>query len=163
MNMTKNQQDLYKLLSTDEKLLRLLYYLPKNAQDDPFSPNKPNILSLPDSQKWSIIEDVLKFTPTYNGLDSTPKCRLLFYPGRRGNTYNYLVALQEINIDVFVHYLANDKDLRLSRICDRVNELLSDEKVTGIGNVKFVRGINVPAPDDYLGYNLVFSIGSGKK
>lgn len=161
MQMRKNLQDIYRLFVNDETLLRLLYYLPKNQLDDPLDPNKPNILEL--ENKWDIINDRIKPTPKTDDLDQVPKCRLLFYPGARDNTNNYLIADQEFVIDVLVHFDYENVDFRMSWICDHVNELLFDKRITGMNNIDFYGGRPISAPENYVGYSMKYRFRSSKK
>jgi hypothetical protein len=159
MKMRQNLRDIYLTFTNDETLLRLLYYLPPN---DPLDPTLENILSKTD--KWDIIDDRIVLTSKTDDLekDSTPKCRLLMFPGRRGNTRNYLVADQEIVIDILVHF-TYEKDQRLEWISDRVNELLFSNKITGVGEMRFKDGKPLGSPNNYIGYRLTYEIGSVKK
>lgn len=160
MQMRKNLQDIYRLFANDETLMRLLYYLPKNQLDDPLDPQKPNILEMED--KWDIINDRIKPTPKTDDLDQEPKCRLLFYPGVRDNTQNYLIADQEFIVDVLVHFDYENVDFRMSWICDHVNQLLFDNRVTGMSNMDFVGGRPISAPRNYVGYSLIYRFRSSK-
>lgn len=161
MKMRENMQDIFKLISSDETLLRLLYYKPVDAIDNPLDDFKEDILLMPELEKWAIINDRIKTTKKTNDLDDVPKCRILFYSGSRGSTNNYLLANHRIIFDVIVHYEYEEVDLRLSWICDRINDLLSNSKITGIGKLNFVSGENLQVPNNYVGYRLVYSIGSG--
>jgi hypothetical protein len=158
--MRENIQDIYGVLISDETLLRLLYYLPEDANDSPLSPTKQNILSMPELEKWSIISDVIKTSAKTDDLTFTPKCRLFIYPGRRGSTNNYLFADQRIIFDVLVHFDYEDVDLRLEWICDTVNELIFNQRITGMGKVLFEIGEKISAPEGYVGYRLIYSFSS---
>lgn len=164
MNMKKYLQDIYKVFSQDETLLRLLYYQPSNALDSPLDESKENILDKTEEDKWVIIKDKIKFTPTYDGLDKNHICRLFFYAGRRYSDHrNYLIADQDIKIDVFTHSSYNDVDLRLSWLCDHVNSLMFDSRITGMGKIMVKQGTDIPAPENYVGYQLIYEIGSFNK
>jgi hypothetical protein len=156
--MTDNLSDVYKALTSDEILLRLLYYLPSSPIDDPLSTDKPNILDM--ENRWDIIRDVIKPIEKTDDLENTPKCRLFVYPGNRNSTGNYLLANQEIVFDILVHIDFQDMDLRLSRICDRINELVCNKKITGIGKVLFDSGGRIGAPANYIAYRLIYVFGS---
>lgn len=150
--------DIYKLLTGDETLLRLLYYKPQNALDNPQSTSKTNVLSM--NNKWDIILDRIKTVPKTDDLINEAKCRLLFYPGKRSSTRNYLFAGQEIVFDIMVHFEFEEVDLRQESILDRLNELICNEKITGIGKTIFKGGGQISAPEKYVGYRVIYSIGS---
>lgn len=164
MKMRQNKQMIFSKFSSDEELLRLLYYKPTNYNDSPLDPLKPNVLDLPEEEKWEIIDDLIKKTDKTDDLDEEPKCRILLYSGSRGNTDNYLLASQDIVFDILVHINIYDViDDRLDWICDKINELVSGKAITGIGKSLFKNGGNIPAPKDYVGYRLVYNFGSGKE
>ncbi len=161
MEMRKNIQDIYKVLTTDETLLRLLYYPAINPLDSPLSPSKQNILEMPDEEKWAIILDRIMTTPKVDDLvDDKPKCRLLFYAGDRNVTKNYLVADQEFVFDVICHLNFDEVDQRLTWICDTINDLLFNKRITGVGKVEFKSGRPIGAPNGYIGYRLRYLFGS---
>lgn len=161
MKMRQQLQQLMKLFSHDETLLRLLYYKPLNYNDSPLDSSKGNILDM--SNKWDIIDNLIRFTPTFDGLDTEPTCRLFFYSSNRNpNNYNYLMSNQDIKIDIFTHKDYNDEDLRLSWICDHVNDLLFGKHVAGIGKIRLDRGQELPAPENYVGYQLIYEFGDYK-
>jgi hypothetical protein len=166
MRMRENMQDVYKVLTSSETLLRLLYYKPSNAEDDPLSELKPNILDmseLGEGNKWSIIQDRIKTIPKVDDLDKNQICRLLFYPSNRHRTDNYLISDQDITFDILVHFAYEDVDQRLEWICDVLNELMFDKRITGMGKVTYVDGRPLSVPQGYVGYRLVYSFGSGNR
>lgn len=158
--MRDNIAAIYKVFTNDETLLRLLYYKPVDANDNPLDPLKQDILTMDAITKANIINDLIKTTPTVTDLSNTEKCRILFYPGRRTSTNNYLIAKQEIVFDILVHFDFDNVDLRLSWITDRLNELVCNQKITGLGKVYFVAGGSIGAPPNYVGYRVTFSFGS---
>jgi hypothetical protein len=159
MRMRENLIDIYKVFTTNENLLRLLYYQPIDANDNPLDPAKPNILDL--ANKWDIIQDRIKTTEKVDDLDDEEKCRLLFYAGRRSGTNNYILSNQEFAVDILCHFSFEETDLRMSWICDTVNSLVFDEKITGIKKISFKNGNPIKAPNDYVGYRLIYEIVSG--
>lgn len=165
MRMRENLKAIYKVLVNDETLLRLLYYPPEDIETgeliNPLDPTLPNILDRKD--KWDIIKDRIKNTPTFYGLDDESEiCRIYLHPADRHNTYNYALADQVIKIDAFVHHNINDIDMRLSWICDHVNDLIYDRRITGVGKIKFGGGRPIPAPEAFVGYELTYELGSVK-
>jgi len=155
------QSDVFKVLSNDPDLLKLLYHLPQNNNDNPLE--KEDILSMENEKKWGIIRDRIKFTPVIRGLDNDPKCRVILYNANRkpqsDNRYN---SIQQISFDVFAHADYNDVDMRMSMICDRIHELMFDKRITGLGKVEFESGeLLGEVVKDYIGYHLTYKIGSG--
>lgn len=161
MSMKQHIRDIYLRFLEDEQLLRLLYYPPKNGTKtpDPLSPALPDITKMDIDKLWEIRDDRILMTPKTDDL-KTPKCRLLFYAGRRQSTNgNFYFSNQEIICDVFCHYMF-EKDQRSMAICDRINEILFNERITGIGKVLFKQGGQIGGVNDYVGYKLVFEICS---
>lgn len=160
MRMKDNLSDVYKVLTSDETLLRLLYYLPSSSLDDPLSTDKANILDM--ENHWDIINNVIMPTFKTDDLNENPKCRLMVCPGNRNSTGNYLLSEQEIVFAIFVHIDFDKADLRLSWICDRINELMNNKQITGIGKVRFLSGrpISIRGNIYYVGYELVYVFGS---
>lgn len=158
MRMRENIMEVYKVLSSDEVLLRLLYYVPSGLGDNPLAPDKPNILDKPIEERWQIIQDVIKSGIKQKELDDVPKCRLLIYPGdRRGIRNNYLLSNQDIVIDVIAHVDFDNVDFRCSWICDRVNELLNNNSIVGLSKMYFIDGGQITnLPREYVGYRLVY-------
>jgi len=158
MNMRSHFHAFYKVLTEDETLLRLLYYKPEHALDDPLSPDKANVLAMTGKQK--IIDDLIKTTSKTDDLTTKKKARLLVYLGKRRSTKNYLFANQLVVFDVLVAMDWEDKDQRSSWICDRINELVFDKLITGLGEVLFIDGDQIGAPEGFVGYRLIYKISS---
>ncbi len=82
MKIVKTINEFYHLLVNDEKLLRLLYYMPKDTEDDPLDPLKMNVSQLPE--KDHILQNVLVIGDKTNDLAlETNTCRICFYTGSR--------------------------------------------------------------------------------
>ncbi|AZV43724.1 hypothetical protein BAOM_3115 [Peribacillus asahii] len=141
----------------DEELLRLLYYMPKNVLDNPLDTAKPNILDKPTKDKWAIFNDKIMTASNFNGFDTSPICRLFYYAGNgRSAKDNYLFSKQQFHFDVFVHQSIENTDKRLEWICDRVNELVFNKSIAGLGKTLFIQRHPVSAPVNYVGYRLIY-------
>lgn len=156
MKMRENIQEIYKFLTADETLLRLLTYQPSNASDDPLDPIKPNILDTVAQEKWELIDDRIVTAPKFADLDTEVKCRLLLYHGNGRKSSNHLFTRQEFCFEVFTHFKFDNVDQRLSWICDRLDELMERKPITGFGNMASKDRRPVNAPTDYTGYKLVY-------
>lgn len=154
MTMKENIQDIYKTLTVDETLLRLLFYQPVNASDDPLDPTKENILDKTD--KWAIIMDRIVTAPKFDDLDDKIKCRLLLYHGHGRKSSNHLFTRQEFCFEVFTHFNFDNVDQRLSWTCDRLDELMERKRITGFGNMMSKDRRPTSAPKNYIGYKLVY-------
>lgn len=157
MNLRKNLIDIFNRVGNDETLLRLLYYT-----SDPLNPSKQDVKSLPDFN--SIRRERIMRSPKTDDLTTKAICRLCMYMGNR-TPNNQAYANQDIVFDVYAHIDQYDKnDARALWICDRINELLSMERVTGIGKMLSDRMLIIPnAPSGYIGYKLVYTFGSPQK
>ncbi|MBT9151648.1 MAG: hypothetical protein DDT40_01844 [candidate division WS2 bacterium] len=147
---------------SDEILLRLLHYAPADALDSPLSPVKSNVLGRPNNASWPIINDVIKTAPKTDDLTLRKSARVFIYMGQRKSTHNYLFASQEIIFDVLVSMSWEEIDQRQSWICDRLNEIVFDRRITGIGKVEYKDGRVIPVPAGFVGYRLRYEIGSAQ-
>lgn len=144
----------------DEELLRLLCYVPTNANDNPLSPSKPDILTIDNQQeKWKLIKNHLMTAPNFYDLDDSPISRLVFYAGSAKGSENYLFANQLFHFDIYTHYSIENLDRRMEWISDRVNELLFLKHIAGIGRALFVTRhpiVSTSLPAGYVGFRLVY-------
>ncbi|WP_413381242.1 hypothetical protein [Alkalihalobacillus sp. 1P02AB] len=164
MRLRENVMDVYSALVKDKDLLKLLVYPAKNLNDNVLidTLDRPDILSLPDNEKWGIINS--RITPTVSEveLETDEVPRVLFYPHNRSATGNYKTASQDVIIDVLVpHSFQND--FRLEWICDKIADILFNKHVTGLGKMDFVGGSQIGAVSKhYVGFRLRFAFGSVK-
>src|SRR5690625_1227435 len=152
VSMRQSIRDIYQTFLNDEELLRLLYYPPENLAENrpnPLDESLPNILDMDLDKLWSIRDDTILLTSKTDDLDVEPKCRLLFYAGRRTPTHNYLVADQTIVCDILCHF-DYERDQRSRWISGRVNELIVRSRVTGRGEVDYVRGEPISDAKKYI-------------
>lgn len=158
---------IYKILRSDEELMRLLVYPPENPDKDILHPMDrllPNIVDEESEAYWELVDKHIMMAQKSSDIEPDALVRLYLYPGRRRAIYNnYVIAKQEVVIDVLMHdSYAND--MRLQWISDRIYELLSLEYVNGsIGKLDFAQGNNWVAPIGYVKYQLVYVFGAGKK
>jgi len=160
-------------LTSDEELLRLLHYNPKNALDNPLNKTKPDILSLSDENKDEIIKKVLvPSDKTYDLVLQSEMSRICFYTGTRKPQSNYsgssgrlqdnpYASDQIYNFDVYVHVDIDIVDFRMTWICDRLNELLLLNSVTDVGD--FILAFSSPinnTPKGFIGYKLAYTTTS---
>lgn len=160
--MRENIQDIYKVLTSSETLLRLLHYIPEDKSDLPLDPEKQNILDMDELEKWKIIESLIIPTEKSDSLLTEPKCILFFYPGQRKSTGNYLAAKQAIFFEWYVPYTTEILDQRMEWIADTINDLVFNKSITGLNKIKHEFGGRVQAPNGFVGYSLIYSFGSGQ-
>lgn len=162
--------EIFKKLADDDILLRLLYYLPEDYEDNdeelhihpPLSDLNPPIKDTP--LHTPVVEESIRTSTKSTDIEEKAICRLYIYAGRRRAVFNnYLLATQEIVIDIFVHE-SFDKDMRLSWISDRINELIALECVKGsIGKLDYVAGNSRMAPIGYSKYENIYEYTTDKK
>jgi hypothetical protein len=163
MEMKKYYDDIFKVLIQDEELLRLLYYKPVDRLDNPLNGLKPNIKTLPEDEYWAIIDDRIVSAPKFNDIEKPeddPKCRLFFYLGYGNQGNNPQFFKQEIVFEVFVHFDYENMDRRTALICDRLHKIINFKAITGMGKTKPVQRKPIPAPNDYIGYSLIYEIST---
>lgn len=161
---------IYKKISdifiNDEQLMRLLVYKPEDENSkryipDPLDPSLENIIGSEDY--WDYVDDRVVLGEKTSDLVEKDICRIYIYEGRRRPVFDsYIVANQEFCVDVFIHE-TYDKDMRISRINDRINELISIQRVVGMGKVEYKAGNPREAPTHYRRYLNLFSTLVGKK
>jgi len=158
MNLRKNLIDIFNHIGNDKELLRLLYY-----PSDPLNPSKQDVQSLPDFQKIRS-ERIIRSPKTNDLTVDKGICRICMYMGNRDNTSNKKVAMQDIVFDVYAHIDKYDQnDARSLWICDKINELLHEEWITGIGKMESYRSLIIGnPPSGYIGYKMIFTFGSVK-
>lgn len=159
MNLRKNLIDIFDHIGNDKDLLRLLYY-----PSDPLNPSKQDVQNLPDFQKIRA-ERIIRSPKTDDITTNNAICRICMYMGNRTPSNNQAYANQDIVFDVYAHIDQYDKnDARALWICDQINQVLSMERVTGIGKMLSDRMLIIPnPPSGYIGYKLVYTFGSPQK
>ena len=157
MNIKDHILEIFGYFSTDEELLRLLYYPSDHLYDDPLSPDKGDILSRDDS--WNIIGDRLKFTANTDGFDDFAKCRICFYAGDRLNTSNKYSKEQEVIFDILVHRSYQENSLRLYSLMEKVDDILRNNKFTSFGEIQELNGNPINVAENYFGYRLPYLFG----
>lgn len=160
---------IYQKLITDEELLRLLNYSPtgydseNNYNPDPLDESLPNLFDKESEEYWKMIEERIVLGEKTSELLEQKLCKIYIYEGRRRPVFeSYLMATQEVNIDVFIHE-SFDRDLRISRISDRINELIALELIAGIGKLEYKAGNPREAPTHYRRYLHQYSMTVSKK
>ena len=160
MNLTNYSIEVEKILM-DEQLLRLLYYTPKNRLDNPLDISKANILEMPEDKLWDIIDHHMIPAIKIDDLEKNPICRVFYYAGiGRPTNSNYLYGFQEYVFDVFVHNNFQIIDKRIELICDRINQLISNKRINGIGKTLFKKKSPIGSPDGYMGFRLIYEFCS---
>lgn len=160
--------NIYQVLVQDEELMRLLYYLPRGYDsnsvfhEDPLDIGLPNLVD--DSEEyWNLVNERIVLGEKTSELLEDSLCRIYIYEGRRRPVFgNYAHASQEVNVDVFVHE-SYDKDLRITRIGDRLNDLLALERIAGYGALEYKAGNPREAPTHYRRYLHQYTMNVGKK
>ena len=77
--------DIFKTLTNDETLLRLLHYPPESLADnipDPLSDLNSNILDNPREELWTIVQDAIKKVAPIES-PVRKRARIYIYPGKR--------------------------------------------------------------------------------
>lgn len=159
MNVSKHILEVYEAFANDEALLRLLYYPSNNLNDDPLDSKKDNILDMPN--KWDIIKDVIKFTPNTDEFDGKKKCRVCFYAGKRTtDKKNDLSKNQEVIFDILVHRSFHEADLRMYKIAERINQILTKGKFSSFGKVKELDANPIgQVAEEYFGFRTPYLFG----
>lgn len=173
-NLKENLENIYNALQSDEKLLRLLHYMPKTAADDPLSLSKVNVSQLP--KRHEIIASALvPSDKTYDLALESKICRICLYTGTRkpqsayisnsGQLSDNMYASDQIyNFDVYVHIDVDVTDFRMMWICDTINEILFQKNVTDFGRFRLAFSSPIGnTPKGYVGYKLAYVMSSAQE
>lgn len=160
---------IYQKMINDEELLRLLNYSPMgydakgNYNPDPLDESLPTLLDKESEEYWKMVDEKVILGEKTSDLLEQKVCRIYIYEGRRRPIFeSYLVASQEVYVDVFIHE-SFDRDLRITRISDRINELIALENIAGFGRLEYKAGNPREAPTHYRRYLHQYSMTVSKK
>ena len=152
------------ILRNYEHLLRLLNYNYLDEQGNPqdvLDPELPNISSSKNHIKVST-EHIVKVSKI-DELKTVKTCMILIHLGKRRPVFsNYMLAKQEVLIDILVHGDFQEKDYRLDDICDRLDYLLIHEKIS-MGKFDISTPIPMEAPKEYYRYQMKYTYWTSKK
>lgn len=161
--------NIYQILIADEELMRLLKYEPKgydtqeNYHPDPLDPKLPNLVNTESDDYWKLVDERVVLGEKASNLLENKLCKIYIYEGRRRPVFeSYLVAQQEVNVDIFIHE-SFDRDLRISRISDRINELIALERIAGFGKLEYKAGNPREAPTHYRRFLHQYTMNVSKK
>ncbi|WP_107924844.1 hypothetical protein [Lysinibacillus parviboronicapiens] len=162
----------YTALKEHEKLLRLLYYMPKNHLDDPLDESKMDISQLPE--KDLIINNLLVVGEKTSDLIDSHFSRICLYTGPRTPQKHYLKSTnqftdhpysstQQYIFDIYTPVAINNIDFRLDWLGEMLNEVLFQEDIEEFGDMRFHSGIPiVNTPEGFVGYRWIYIIPSGQ-
>ena len=166
---------IYVQFTTDETLLRLLYYAPENQLDNPLDKSKDNILDMDAEQKSEIIDNVIHPRDKTFKLDLKNKfSRINYYlserkpdriysSGARKLINNPSVSRQEIVVDIYTNIEIDKVDFRIHQIIERVNKLLSNKNYKQFTGMKLDYSHAImQTPDGFIGYRLVYYVMSSQ-
>ena len=157
MNLRQDLINVFKAIKEDDQIARLLYY-----DKDPLNTSKAEVNTLSDYQ--SIMKSRILRSPKTDDISTQQICRICMYMGNRRGQFNKQAITQDVVIDVYAHIDKFDmNDSRSLWICDRVAEILHDQRIAGMGKMDNAAGglIGNP-PSGYIGYKMIFTFGSSK-
>ncbi|WP_341302246.1 hypothetical protein MHB44_07730 [Lysinibacillus sp. FSL H8-0500] len=172
MKIVKNLTEFYHTLVNNEKLLRLLYYIPMDPSDDPLDPLKMDVSQLPE--KDHILSKLIVIGDKTNDLAPETHCRICLYTGPRMPQKNYVKSqnqytdnpyssTQHYIFDIYTPVSITPIDFRLDWLGEILNELLFQESIEEFGDLRFHSGLPIPnVPQDFIGYRWIYSMSSGQ-
>lgn len=137
-----------KVLIADEELLRLLTYKPMGYDEqthteipDPLSSDLPNLVDTTSKDYWNLVRDRIRKGDKRTNINDDSKCVIYLQEGRERSVWgNAFQVDQEVILSILVHEDYED-DWRMSRIRDRVYELLIHrQEMAGFGKFESVGG-----------------------
>lgn len=169
MNIKTLMENMYLTFTSDERLLRYLYYVPKNQFDNPLDYTKENILDMPPKKRYEIINNTIYFMDKKFKLDPKKSfSRINFYLGNRSPDRKYssgarqlinnpLVSRQEIIIDIYTNMDVHQMDMRMFSIYERISNLLNNKNIGMFTGLKFDYSLNINQTDDgFVGLRLIY-------
>lgn len=185
MDLTRHLMDVHKKLSTNEELLRLLYYRAADRFDDVTDGRRPNIIgnntpiesgnhnstSMLESE---IINDTIRLSKIVDDLsDDNPKCVIAAYFEELDIVYDArgipLVNLLDVNavFDIYAHYDFERTDFRLMKLLTKIYTIFYDNTVTGMGKFSLVSSAPIDSKEElnsgYVGYRVQFKFRTTAK
>lgn len=168
--------DFFSKIIQDETLLRLLHYPSSHSNDDVtlITADRPSIIGnntpYKDTKKPLynyILETNIRRAPKSSDLINTAICRICMYMGDniKGNrNSSNKVFKQDVVFDIYTHIDGFEtKDCRSLKICDRIDELIHENNITGIGKAESYKTFLIGnSPDGFIGYRMVFTFGVTK-
>lgn len=154
-------------LTSDDKLLRMLHYVPSSFDDDPLSIAKPDIVG--SNEQWDIVDEHIINVPYVDDLTDKQIGRIIFYIGDRyPNSGNQKFHDTRIIFDVLCHHKMEKVDKRLEKLMDYLFESFSEYKLSrvdketaqiiGVGKITFLGGEPLGSVPGYVGHRLTFTI-----
>lgn len=149
---------IYKVLSEDEELIRLLWYLPYNGErEDPLSDQLDDLVDKDSDLYWDIVDERILLRKKLNDIEDKKLCRIYFNVGKSRPVFNnHLLAEQDFMIFIYTHD-DYESDMRNTWISDRINNLIVNKGIAGIGEIKMKGGDPLDAPKEYTLYRHVYS------
>gem|GEM_PF-6258653 len=173
---------MYKYAITDEKLMRLLFYVAKHKDDDVTVENeeRPNIIGGLNDQiynnglneenltSFDIINQVVKMRrPNANDLSKdNPQCCVFIYldtfenytvKSSSGTSIDPLGFSQNVNFDIYAHEDFVNTDYRLAKLIDRIIYLFNQKHVGGLGGCTFMGATKLDDVESYEGMQVKFA------
>ncbi|WP_249659956.1 hypothetical protein [Lysinibacillus fusiformis] len=174
MKIVKNITEFYHSLINNEKLLRLLYYIPKDPSDDPLDESKLDVSQLPEKEQ--ILNNLIVIGDKPNDLSlETNFCRICLYTGPRLPQKNYLKNInqftdnpysstQQYIFDIYTPDSVNNIDFRIDWLGEVLNEVLFQEDIEEFGDLRFHSGLPITnLPKGFVGYRWSYIMPSGQQ
>ncbi|MBI6863882.1 MULTISPECIES: hypothetical protein [Lysinibacillus] len=174
MKIVKNITEFYHSLINNEKLLRLLYYIPKDQFDDPLDESKLDVSQLPE--KEHVLKNLIVIGDKPSDLSlETNFCRICLYTGPRLPQKNYLKNInqftdnpysstQQYIFDIYTPDSVNNIDFRMDWLGEVLNEVLFQEDVEEFGDLRFHSGLPITnLPKGIIGYRWSYIMPSGQQ
>lgn len=146
-----------RILIADEELMRLLFYKPAGYDIDsqtqildPLDEALPNIVDTDSDDYWELVKDRIRKGDKRTNINDDSKCIIYLQEGRERSIWgNAFQVEQDVILSILIHEDYED-DYRMSRIRDRVFELLIHRKgMAGFGKFESVGSDPRDAPKGF--------------
>lgn len=148
--LEKDLNRIAKLMLTNPRLLKLLYYREADAQ------SKPN---LTEEQKLGLINKEIKIIPKLDIDKECPIFVVISFDNFTPNASNPLFRDCTVNFDILCHpdhWNLGNFQLRPYKIAGELDAMFNMRKMTGIGELNFLGANNLVLNDQLMGLTLMY-------
>ena len=148
--LEKDLNRIAKLMLTNPRLLKLLYYREADAQ------SKPN---LTEEQKLGLINKEIKIIPKLDIDKECPIFVVISFDNFLPNASNPLFRDCTVNFDILCHpdhWNLGNFQLRPYKIAGELDAMFNMRKMTGIGELNFLGANNLVLNDQLMGLTLMY-------
>lgn len=155
LGVEKDLRLICKKLMENQRLMKLLYYTEKDCLKGP---------QLTMEQIYSMINHQIKIVPYMPIDEKCPTVVVVSMGGFKPNLKNPEFRDSTIRFDILCHpdhWNLGDFELRPFKIAGEIDTILDRQKLTGIGETRFIGGDRLVLNEQYMGLTLLYRVVHG--